>query len=193
MESRRKKRKRGREKGGDGEEESGEWRERGGEDKREKPLPPSVSTSRPPSAAGLSLLPLSAFLFSLFPFCLAFFGIIVIRGTFFTHSHLSVSSNLGAKSTFDAVEASWGRRGDAFTDGHEMSAPTKRVLIFNFDFTSLVSLHIKCCKCNCFNLKVQYFCLYIEESPNMTCFSCWVWSGEVWWEQKSVDCSGVWL
>lgn len=45
---------------------------RGGGGQNEKPLHPSVFTSRPPSVAGLSLFPHYALLFSLFPFCVFF-------------------------------------------------------------------------------------------------------------------------
>lgn len=44
----------------------------GGGGQNEKPLHPSVFTSRPPSVAGLSLFPHYALLFSLFPFCVFF-------------------------------------------------------------------------------------------------------------------------
>lgn len=93
-----------------------EWRGRGGCRKRqkEKPLHPSVSTSRPPSVAGLSLFPLSAFLFSLFPFCLPFSA--WWWSTDFTfsrrkrHTSVCVCASLSAKWTFDAIEALRGRK-----------------------------------------------------------------------------------
>lgn len=57
-------------KGEDRERERVRQEEGGGQN--EKPLHPSVFTSRPPSVAGLSLFPHYALLFSLFPFCVFF-------------------------------------------------------------------------------------------------------------------------
>lgn len=94
---------------------------------KEKPLHPSAPTSRPPSVPGLSLFPLSAFLFSFFPFCLLFqhddpqrFYLLLQKDTSqYVCARPSKSkevlmwhSNLSAKLTCDAFEALLWRNGN---------------------------------------------------------------------------------